>query len=164
MGVRHVWFLFLRTVWFSTTRGHRSPSFASRACTVVALLGSCDSSWVMLEINDKGAAGFIPHLTVLYLDHEQASTVLQFAFSFGRKVRAAPTNTKRKHSEEKQLPSSVVSKQDFAYFVVCVEIKHNNWTPGIVEQDSLRFSVTAPPLEPNAFVVTCTEENTSPDS
>lgn len=70
--------------------------------------GSCDSLSDG-EINYKGAAGFIPHLTILYLDHEQASTLLQFAFSFGRKVRAAPTNTKRKHSEEKHcrlLPSS----------------------------------------------------------
>lgn len=49
------------------------------------------------EINYKGEAGFIPHLTILYLGHEQASTLLQFALSFGRKVRAAPTNTKRKH-------------------------------------------------------------------
>lgn len=36
----------------------------------------------------------ISHLIILYFVYEQASTSLQFAFEFGKKVRAAPTSTK----------------------------------------------------------------------
>lgn len=71
------------------------------------------------ERNDEGEAGFVPHLTSLYLLHEQASTLLQSAFSFGRKVRAAPTNRKgsiRPVWRKTLSLSSIVSKRDLFLF------------------------------------------------
>lgn len=49
--------LFLRTMWSSTTRGHWSSFFISRACTVVSPHGSCDSLSDG-EINYKGRSRF----------------------------------------------------------------------------------------------------------
>lgn len=100
-------------------------------------------------MNSKVDAGLYPIVTILYWDHEQESTLLQFAFSFGRKVRAAPSNTERKRSarvKEHTLSTSGVSKQDFV-FSLFVSRQNINSTSGLVKQDSLRCSVSASRLE-----------------